>query len=363
MLFIIYTICIAVQVIAILFVYSRLYFFKEEKGNDKPLPVSVVVAAHNEYENLKRLVPALMAQNHETFEVIIADDRSTDATVEYINTAKPLYSSLSCIHIKHTPEGISNKKYALTQAIQQAKYDILLFTDADCLPCSPYWITEMSKRHHYGDIVLGVGMYDRYKGWLNRFIQYETLFTAMQYLSFAIIGHPFMGVGRNLSYKKTLFMEKEGFEGQKHILSGDDDLLINKIANGENTTVSLLKESHTTSVPKQNFRDWFIQKKRHLTVGKYYNLKNKIILGLLSATHISVYFLSLVQYVLNTQILFVFLLFILRIVLLTITIRLTALRLQSSQSWFLTPLMDFLYMIYQFIVGTVSMVSKQKKWS
>src|SRR5690606_8268381 len=131
-----------------------------------------------------------------------------------------LYPNLRTVTIKYTPDHVTGKKYALTLGIKVAKYDIILLTDADCIPASPHWVQRMSgplRRDKYKMLVLGYSAYNRQPGLLNRLIQYETLLTAIQYVSFALWGAPFMGVGRNLAYRKTFFMENKAFSGHWHI--------------------------------------------------------------------------------------------------------------------------------------------------
>jgi hypothetical protein len=128
-------------------------------------------------------------------------------------------------------------------------------------------------------IVLGYGRYERHKGLLNSMIRYETVFTAMQYLSLAIKGKPYMGVGRNLGYHKDLFFKNKGFSTHYHILTGDDDLFINKVAHGNNTAVEFVNDSHTISIPKKNLREWIRQKQRHLKSGRHYNRATKLRIG------------------------------------------------------------------------------------
>ncbi|RLD49503.1 MAG: hypothetical protein DRI97_18120 [Bacteroidetes bacterium] len=161
--------------------------------------------------------------------------------------------------------------------MKAAKHDFVLLTDADCYPASDQWLQKMGS-HFTGkrQIVLGYGKYERKKGFLNSLIRYETVFTAMQYLSFAIKGSPYMGVGRNLAYEKKLFLKNKGFAKHYHIASGDDDLFVNETATKENTAVEFSPESHTLSIPETTFRRWIKQKKRHLSAGKYYTTSSRI---------------------------------------------------------------------------------------
>ena len=169
------------------------------------------------------------------------------------------------------------KKLAITVGVKAAKHDHLLFIDADCYPADKDWINSISGRFSkQKSIVLGYGRYEKRRGLLNALIRYETFFTGMQYLSFAIKGYPYMGVGRNLAYTKGLFFENKGFATHYHLPTGDDDLFINEVANAENTIVEYNRNSQTVSLPERRFVDWFTQKQRHLKSGSHYNKASKL---------------------------------------------------------------------------------------
>src|SRR6185436_3860360 len=155
--------------------------------------------------------------------------------------------------------------------IREAKHEILLLTDADCVPASEFWIQHMQDAYDENiDVVLGYGAYHKTKDFLNKLIRFETFHTALQYLSYALAGMPYMGVGRNLSYKKSLFFRHKGFSSINHIPSGDDDLFINKAATKKNTAVIIDPEAITRSIPKRTSKAWKKQKARHYTTAKFY---------------------------------------------------------------------------------------------
>jgi len=252
--------------------------YKPSRGTARP--VSIVVAAKDELSNLQKLVPALLSQDHPDFEVIIVDDHSKDGTLKYLETLND-NPTLKIVSVVDFPETINSKKYALQKGIEQASKDIILLTDADCLPGSNQWATSMTSSFtDQKEIVLGISTYLKKKGFLNRFIRYETLFTALQYFSLTSLKLPYMGIGRNLSYKKSFFTQRKGFEGIESINGGDDDLFVNRNATGRNTSISFLPNTLVHSVPKTTWSSFFRQKRRHLAVGKYYKIRDKVILGI-----------------------------------------------------------------------------------
>lgn len=286
------------QIIFHAWVGASLYWHQIKNDEKVQHKVSVIVCAHNELTNLTALLPQLMGQVYADFEVIIIDDRSTDGSEAWLKLQAQKYQNLSIITVSATPKGFNPKKYALYQGITAAKGSILLLTDADCRPASAAWIKTMQSYFKPNiEVVLGVSLYTKAQTWLNAFIQFETFYTALQYLGFAKMGMPYMGVGRNLAYRKIIFEQKKAFfEEIKHITGGDDDLWIGKIAHKGNTNICLDKAAFTYSLPKQTFKAWFRQKQRHLSVGKHYALNTQLGLGALHLSHALFWLLSMVLF-------------------------------------------------------------------
>jgi glycosyltransferase involved in cell wall biosynthesis len=279
---IIFFIAVTIQLYFILFVYSKILKHQDSESNSNLQPVSIIIAAANELENLKELLPLLDKQNYPEFEILIADDRSNDETYDYLLFNQDKIKHLTFLRIKELPDHFTAKKYAVTMAIKKSKYNILLFTDADCRPTSENWIRNMvAQLDSDKDVVLGFSKYIPEPGRLNAFIRYETFQTALLYFSFALARMPFMGVGRNLMYKKEVFWKNNGFASHHSLLSGDDDLFVNQVAKKDNCGISISPESYTTSIPKNTWSEWYIQKIRHLSVGKRYKTKDRLSLGLL----------------------------------------------------------------------------------
>jgi len=212
--------------------FSRLAFFKKkERPTQRQQPVSVIICARDEDENLARNLPGVLVQQYPSSkEVVVINDNSVDDSKFILQELKRTFKNLQIVELTQEAKLIAGKKYPLSIGIREANHEILLLTDADCVPSSEHWIQKMQEA--YGEeteIVLGYGGYHRRKGLLNKLIRFETFHTALQYLSYALAGIPYMGVGRNLSYRKDLFLRNKGFSSINHIPSGDDDLFINKL--------------------------------------------------------------------------------------------------------------------------------------
>jgi len=286
--------CIAtiVQLYYYIAIFSRLAYYEvPQKSQSQQQPVSVIICAKDEANNIVRNLPGVLVQSYPTSnEVILVNDNSTDDTKYLIEEFKRTFKHLMPIELTQGAKMIPGKKFPLSMGIKSAKYETLLLTDADCVPASEHWIQLMQDGYRAEtEIVLGYGAYAKYKGILNKIIRFETFHSALQYLSYALAGMPYMGVGRNLSYKKEVFFKNKGFSSINFIPGGDDDLFINKAATKTNTAVVINPNAHTLSEPKKTWREWFSQKTRHFSTAKYYQPKHKWMLGLYSATQFLIY--------------------------------------------------------------------------
>lgn len=281
-----------IQVFYYIFFFSRVAFFKQKnKKQTQEHPVSVIICARDEDDNLARNLPGVLVQKYSSSsEVVVINDNSVDDSKYILQELKKTFKSLHIVELTQEAKLISGKKYPLSIGIREAKYEMLLLTDADCVPSSEYWIQKMQDAYDEDiEIVLGYGGYHKKKGLLNKLIRFETFHTALQYLSYALAGMPYMGVGRNLSYKKGLFIRNKGFSFINHIPSGDDDLFINKVATKKNTAVVIDAEAITRSIPKKTWGAWLKQKSRHYTTAKFYKPKHKFLLGLYFITQFIYY--------------------------------------------------------------------------
>lgn len=277
----------AIQLFFYLFVYGKIITYKPNKEKSKSEPVSIIICAKNEAQNLEKYLPLILEQEYPDFEVIVVNDCSSDNTADVLKLFMAKYKHLRTTYIHQDEKFTHGKKLALTVGIKAAKHEWLLLTDADCFPQSKQWVTQMAQHFTPNtSIVLGYGGYIENKGILNKIIRYDTMFIALQYLTFALFGKPYMGVGRNLAYRSSLFFKNKGFASHARLESGDDDLFVNETANAKNIQIEFQKNAHTLSKPETNFSYWFEQKARHFTTFSKYKTFDATFLGfeLLSRT-------------------------------------------------------------------------------
>lgn len=357
---------IAVIIIQICYyiIFAKLAFTKKKQLSKNNLEVSVIICARNEAQNLKSNLESILTQNHPFFEVIVVNDASTDNSLSILKSFKHKYERLKIIDIKKSAVYHGNKKNAITKGIEATIFDNLLFTDADCQPISKDWISEISA-HFISEkqIVLGYGAYKKIKNsFLNKIIRFETLMAATQYFSYASIGLPYMGVGRNLAYKKSLFIEAKGLDKHKHILSGDDDLFVNQMANKDNTAICYTKPSMTLSQPKTTLNTWYQQKRRHLTTAGNYKPIHQFLLVLFFLSQFLFWFLAiiLIAFSFNWQLIMVFI--IIRLLTQYIILGNAAKKLNEKDLILLMPALDFTLVVVQFGIYISNLISKPKYW-
>lgn len=274
----------AILILTIRFLYDLILFIaltRKEKTYilENEIPVSLIICAKNEAENLKNHLPSICEQNYSNYEVIVVNDASTDDTAKVLRDIDNKYKNFRYTHIPGDPKFKHGKKLALTIGIKAAQHKNILLTDADCVPSGKDWVKEMAARLQKKEIVLGYGAYKREKSFLNRLIRFDTLQIARNYLALARLGLPYMGVGRNLAWQKPIYDKANGFSSHYHLKSGDDDILINQMARRKNTTVCLNPNAFTSSVPENSYKNWFLQKRRHLTAGAKYRWIHKLVLA------------------------------------------------------------------------------------
>ena len=278
-IFCIFSSAAIIQLFYYLFFYLAVYLKRFTETKKTREPVSIIICARNEAENLNNFLPSVLDQDYPDFEVIVVNDCSEDNSYEVLAKYLNQYPHLRISTVNKDPKFTHNKKFAQFIGIKAAKNEILLFTDADCQPDSDKWVEGMvSHFDENNKFVLGYGGYQNKNGLLNKYIRYDCMTIAMQYLGMAIRGVPYMGVGRNLAYRRSVFFSNKGFGSHNHVVSGDDDLLVNTIAKGNNTSVEFRPGTHTRSVPCSGISEWITQKRRHFTTAPYYKFRDKFLL-------------------------------------------------------------------------------------
>jgi poly-beta-1,6-N-acetyl-D-glucosamine synthase len=367
--FILYAFFFLIQMIYYWGIFSKLAFYKKKPLENRYQPVSVVICAKNEYTNLKKNLHFILEQDYPDFEVVVVNDCSDDDSKYLLKSMAEAFPRLNVVTILKNVNFFTGKKFALALGIKSAKHDIVLLTDADCAPKSNRWIAEMQNNFKdKTEIVLGYSGFEQKKGFADKLVRFDAITTAMQYLSWSLAGMTYMGVGRNLAYKKEIFFRNKGFTSHYQIVSGDDDLFINQVAKKRNTNIEITRDSQTYSLAKSSFSEWLKQKKRHYSTGIHYKTSHKIVLGLFVISNFLFYFFLI--FLLTKLLIFysiynicpILVLWALRVATQMIVFKKTMNKLGENKLLLISPLLDFLFVLINPMISFSNVVVKQNKW-
>jgi len=355
----------SIQLIYFLIVFSRFSFAKNKKTTESNTPVSVLICAKNEADNLKTFLPSVIKQQYSNFEIVLINDASYDDTLSVMESFQEKHSNIKIVNVENNEAFWGSKKYALTLGIKASTNDYLLLTDADCTPKSDQWISSMCA--NFSDkkkFILGYGAYKKKKySILNALIRFETLLTAIQYFSYAKAGNPYMGVGRNLAYHKTEFFNVNGFMDHMKIRSGDDDLFVNQVATKKNTSIEFSEESHTLSNPSKTFSEWFKQKRRHVSTASHYKGKDQFFLGLFYLSQILFWTLFIVLISFLFQWKLVLIVFGIRILTQYLVYGFSAKKLKEQDLILAIPFLEVFLILFQLTIFITNRFSKPNHWN
>lgn len=356
----------SIQVIYYLFLYGRFAFAKPKKCHTKNLtPISVIVYAKNEVEQLKSFLPAILAQNYPNYEVVLINDVSYDDTFKIMEDFAEKHKNIKLVNVKDNEAFWGNKKYALTLGIKAATHENLLFTEANSKPVSNNWITEISCQINNGKtIIVGYGAYTKVKNSiLNKLIRFETLVKAIQYMSFAKSGIPHTAVGTNLAYTKKQFFDAKGFMSHMDIKKVDHALFINQNATKKNTATAFTKDSFTTTtLAKNTFKDWVLQNRKNTYITKHFKYIHKILLALIYGSSLLFWVLATLLICLQFNWQIVSAIIAVKLVVQYTVYGISAKKLNELDVLFFLPFFEIFLILFQFVIFITNTSSKPKHW-
>lgn len=254
---------------------------------EPPPKVSILIAARNESAGIRATLDSVLAQDYTgEWDIWIADDRSTDDTPKILADYQARNPErLHVLTIKSIPEGVSPKKNALNQLIEACSGEILCLTDADCLVL-PTWISYMVKEFEPGiELVAGHSYIPTTPGKSSALIfmqAVETLIYRVAGTAGLAMHLPLTSTGNNLAYRKSFFNSVNGFENVLNIQSGDDDLLMQKLATDRPWAMrySITPESFVATNGKETLKELWEQRKRWASKTIYYSPKIVFVLSM-----------------------------------------------------------------------------------
>uniref|UniRef100_UPI0040485ED1 glycosyltransferase n=2 Tax=Algoriphagus sp. TaxID=1872435 RepID=UPI0040485ED1 len=331
--------------------------------------VTILVTARNKFKLLKVLIPKLFEQDYPKFEVLIVNDQSTDRTKRLLEDLMAHYPKLRSVTITYTPKHVTAKKFALTLGIKVAKNDVILFTEADCIPQSNQWLRKMTApiREEGKTFAIGFAGVQKEGNSLNSWIQFETILRALFTFSFGLWKSPFTGTGKNLSYRKSFFMDKKGFRGFWNTEGGEDSLWINTHATGANSKVVINPEAIAVANPAATWKEYIIQEKQLLHSEKFFKVEDKRKMGSYGISH-ALYWIGglglLIYFGIDLQwehFLIVLSSMCMRSLLLLLLFHAASKNIQGILPKMKVLTNDFLYLGYFWVLGSISYQAKTNK--
>ena len=283
-LLIVFGVCLIIQLLYHWGLFSKVAFYKRNarpKLDEELEPVSVVLCARDAYEHLTELIPALLRQDYPDFEIVVVNDCSDDETEEYLKDLERNETKVKPVQLKQHLNFFNGKKFPLSMGIKSAQHDLIVLTDCNCMPVNEQWLRSVVNRYNSRtEIVIGYSPYVQKKSTLNRLMRFDAMQNGLLYLSAALNRNAYMGIGKNLSYRKELFYRNQGFISHYTTTVGEDDLFINQVATKKNTEVLIDAENAILTTPTNSFKLWMRQKSsRYSTVPKY-NGRARLMLSL-----------------------------------------------------------------------------------
>jgi cellulose synthase/poly-beta-1,6-N-acetylglucosamine synthase-like glycosyltransferase len=362
-LFFLFCLSLTIQLWYYIGAFSKLAFYKKPDLINFSPPTSIIICARNEADNLAKFLPAMFEQEYPSFEVVVVNDCSYDHTGDFLKEFALQHSNLKIVTIQEDENSARGKKIALMLGIKGAKHEHLLLTDADCKPADKFWLRGMMQHFKPDtDIVIGYGAYEKQKGFLNKMIRFDTFMIALQYLSFALAGKTYMGTGRNLAYKKSLFFKLKGFASHYHIESGDDDLFVNEAVSKHNSSVQVNTTNHTISRVKTSLEDWIAQKRRHITTFANYSFISKLRLVFLAGSQYLFFATFIALLLLNVGSFLIIFLFILRLLIQIIIFKKSMAELGERDLLLLSPVIELILLFIYPLITVSNAFLKKNKW-
>lgn len=293
------------QAIYYLGLYNKIYTHIQKENNAdvnlKHPPLSVIIVAKDAANELKENLPFILEQDYPEFEVIVIYDSAADDCDDVLKLLEDKYPNLYHTFIPDSARYISHKKLGITMGIKASRHDWLVFTESNCRPQSKRWLRQMARNFTPStEIVLGYSNYEKTSGWFNKKITFDTLLNSMRYLGMAISGHPYMGTGRNMAYRKSLYYKQKGFSSHLNLQRGEDDLFINETANEHNTRVETDPESLIRiSIPKYK-RIWREEKISYMATSRLFKGTARYLMGFETCSRLLFYITTIATIIIST---------------------------------------------------------------
>lgn len=351
-----------VQLIYFWLLFVRLAFYKKTFEETEEKPVSVVIIANNQYRDVNENLAAFLEQAHRKYEVVLVVDNSEDGTMELAEEFTAKYPHLRIVELTQSLNWFSGRKFPLSLGIKSAYSDLILLTDITCRPANDHWITQMTSAMQPGrEIVLGYSSW-RTTSKINKWLRFTAFYDALLYLSAALSGIAFKGIGRNLSYTRELFYRNKGFSAHYTIIAGDDELFVNKTATRKNVSAQLSAASRIDQVRPVTFRQWLQSERARLRIRHYFKPGHRLLIETYNVSLFLFYAILTALVILKAPWISVAAIFALRLISQLILFGLIQKRLHEKNLLLLTPFFEILLLLIDFFIRLRLLFSPKRKW-
>jgi cellulose synthase/poly-beta-1,6-N-acetylglucosamine synthase-like glycosyltransferase len=358
-----FLVVILVQMIYYWMFFSRLAFHKPRKVSDGKPPVSVIVLARNQYNDLLHTLPVLLGQDYPEFEVLVADDNSDDGSDELLEKLTEQHANLRVVKLTQSLNWFKGRKFPLSLGIKSANHDVLLLTDIQFRPAGKNWISELAGSYSENtEIVLGYATYDT-SSKLNKWLRFMAFYDGLVYLSMALSGRTFKGIGSNLSYRKSLFYRHKGFSSHYVINAGDDELFVNRTATGRNVRIQVSGNSMVKSAKPVSLLQWLAKEKTRLSIRRYFKFSHRALISVFSTSTFLFYLIFILLLLLQIQWPVVVGLFAVRFISQMIIFVLAQKRLSEKNLLLLSPFFEVILVLVDLFIWIRLLLSKKSTWN
>jgi poly-beta-1,6-N-acetyl-D-glucosamine synthase len=345
------------------FFFSRLAFFKPTTAPAEKLPVSVIIVVHNQYQLIRQNLPELLGQDYPDFEVLVVDDTSDDGSDEVLEKLAETFSNLRVVKLTQSLNWFKGRKFPLSLGIKSASHEFLLLTDIRFRPEGKNWISQMVAAYTPDTaIALGYATFNTTSK-INKWLRFMAFYDGMLYLSMALSGMPFKGIGPNLSYRKSLFYRHKGFSSHYVINAGDDELFVNKAATRKNTEIRISADSQVKCTKPMTFIQWLENEKTRLAIRRFFKPGHRMMISLFSATTLFFYALFAAMLVIHVQLPVIIGIFLIRLLSQLVIFGLIQKKLSEKKLLWVTPIFDLALSLIDLAIWLRMLFTKKSKWS
>ncbi len=257
----IFTLCAFIQFYYYWSIFRHVVNIKPYTGKSTKPPVSVVICAKNEQQNLEKNLPLYLEQNYPEFEVVVVNDCSTDETEALLYTLKLKYKKLQVTTIELDHQFLHNKKLAITIGIKAARYDNIIFTEPYCAPSDNKWLASMQQAFgSKGELVVGYCRNEPREGLADKVMRSDSVVSALFSLHGAMLGKPYRCTIKNMGISQSFFFRSKGFAHYNSYPNSEETIFLCRNGNEENTRVAISSDAILSSSQVLTFEQWFKQK-------------------------------------------------------------------------------------------------------